>query len=580
MSFEKLPNEIILDLFEYFDGSNLLRAFYGLNSRLNSLLYNQFQSYYFNFNLISKKRDFDIICQRHFPYIANRILKMHLSDNAYAPKQISLFLSYMSSSFNQLSQLRSLSIGYIGSYTLLMNVIDHCQHLPNLTHLYFYHIHSAGYLEHPNYKLIINNIWNLPKLIYCKYYILYGDYVHCYIPQIISSSIKSLYLYSTEFSLDTIHRIFQYTPCLQHLRIHVSEASEDYKPSPFFSLTSLDIVFKYVSASIITSFLENLPNLRCLDIQLSVPHTYELIDGNAWNYGIRNYLPKLKVFRLVMDAPFFNAENKEQEINELLDSFRSSFWLDEHQWFVGCSASKKNICLETLSTRYKNNLDSSFEFFKTTCPQDNIQIYYNDKATLNDRIWIYLPIDDQFWSTVERFDQVKSLYVYDYNDCFQSQLQTIFNRIPSCLDTLEIRQDQSLPLQRSLFECTKNITAYELDLYMSNPWWGNPLYVGFNKQDCIALCRSSLSTECKILHITVENRENILYLVNNMPKLEILNVVCKDDKYQDELELWYYTSSQETRPIIDELIDWLKYRLSSAHIMRTTLTDNIIGMWL
>jgi hypothetical protein len=63
MKLESLPNEIFLELFEYF---------YGLNSRFNFLLYKQFRFYCLVFKSLSK-RNFDMICQQHLPYIADRV---------------------------------------------------------------------------------------------------------------------------------------------------------------------------------------------------------------------------------------------------------------------------------------------------------------------------------------------------------------------------------------------------------------------------------------------------------------------------------------------------------------------------
>ncbi len=71
MSLELLPNEILLDLFDYFYGIDLLRTFFGLNSRFNFLLYKQFRSYYFQFQSMSKSNS-DMICQQHLPFITDQ----------------------------------------------------------------------------------------------------------------------------------------------------------------------------------------------------------------------------------------------------------------------------------------------------------------------------------------------------------------------------------------------------------------------------------------------------------------------------------------------------------------------------
>jgi hypothetical protein len=102
MNFELLPNEILLDLFDYFNGVDLLRAFYGLNSRFKFLLYKQFRFYCFQFSSITK-RNFDMICQQHLPFISNQVYALSLSDAANTSERINLFFSYILS-FSQFTQ--------------------------------------------------------------------------------------------------------------------------------------------------------------------------------------------------------------------------------------------------------------------------------------------------------------------------------------------------------------------------------------------------------------------------------------------------------------------------------------------
>jgi hypothetical protein len=103
MNFEALSNELILDLFVYFDGIELFRAFENLNTRFNLLLYKQYRFYCFKFQSVSK-RHFDVICERYFPLITDKVIALHLSNSDDTPKQINLFFSSLSL-FNQLTQL-------------------------------------------------------------------------------------------------------------------------------------------------------------------------------------------------------------------------------------------------------------------------------------------------------------------------------------------------------------------------------------------------------------------------------------------------------------------------------------------
>ena len=87
MHFELLPNEIFLDLFDYLNDIDLLRAFHDRNERFNILLYNQYRQYTLKFNSISKSR-FVTTCQQHLPCIADRIIELSLSDSDDTPGQI------------------------------------------------------------------------------------------------------------------------------------------------------------------------------------------------------------------------------------------------------------------------------------------------------------------------------------------------------------------------------------------------------------------------------------------------------------------------------------------------------------
>jgi hypothetical protein len=64
---------------------------------------------------------------------------------------------------------------------------------------------------------------------------------------------------------------------------------------------------------------------------------------------IRNYLPKLKVLRLSMKSMLSSNKNIEEEVDEVINSFRSSFWIEEHKWFVRCFSLRTFINLYTLS---------------------------------------------------------------------------------------------------------------------------------------------------------------------------------------------------------------------------------------
>src|SRR5215467_8156849 len=111
MKLESLPNETLLELFEFLKGVHLLCAFQGLNSRFDDLLVSHFQSNFLDFRWISKT-DFDIVCQQQLPSFADRIGSLCLSNHDKTSQQTERFLSH-NLTLGKFTHLLSLTLGYI-----------------------------------------------------------------------------------------------------------------------------------------------------------------------------------------------------------------------------------------------------------------------------------------------------------------------------------------------------------------------------------------------------------------------------------------------------------------------------------
>ena len=84
MKFESLPNELLLELFEYFKTIDLLRTFFHINARFDALFVSHFQQFRLDFRSISKV-DFDFVSQQCLSSIADRVITIHLSDDDETP---------------------------------------------------------------------------------------------------------------------------------------------------------------------------------------------------------------------------------------------------------------------------------------------------------------------------------------------------------------------------------------------------------------------------------------------------------------------------------------------------------------
>ena len=531
MNLESLPNEILLDIFECLDGFDLLHGFSCLNSRFNLLLYKQFHGYNFNFQSISKRK-FDIICQQYLPLIANQVNHLHLYNNDNTPQQIELFFSYIPS-ISIFTHLRSLRLFYFDSYQRLIQIIDECYHLNNLTHLNL--TYDCCLHDQVDFQLIMNKIWSLSKLTHCCFEVSgFEKQIFCP-PTILTKSLENICTHGFDFKLTDLYRLFEYTPRLKRIRTHIILFGDnnDYKSSLIPTLINLNIgIFDVFDPSKLISFLQNLPNLCHLTVCL----TRNLINGYQWEKLIPHYLPKLKIFALSMSQKFPDNQNIQNRADELINSFQNSFWINEHQWFSRCLICDTTIHLKT-SSKTLHIFESNFsDWWNSTYPHDNQQEFYSNIITFYDNtsvdhpfpiaihlnnihdLRIKLPITDELQSLIPNLNKLRYLSISSHADTYQSQLQTLLDHAPR-LYRLRIEQDRSSPLQRALFKYT-NPSIRELNLRNHC----------FNANGCIKLIDSPLGAQCEELTIQVKNRQHIIMLVERMSNLRFLYIECKDDE--------------------------------------------------
>jgi len=565
-NLESLANELLLYLFEYFNDVHLIRAFYGLNSRFNHLLYSNLRTYHFDFRSIYKK-DFYFICQEYIPLIIDRIISLHLSDADDTPNQLDLFLSFIPS-FHQFIQLKSLSLTNIRDTYLINKLINS---LFNLTHLNI----SACFLNlNLTYNIqLINIIWSLPKLIYCKLENILLYEIFLYTPTIKSYSLQYLIFDNISRNLIEFSRLCEYTPHLQYLKISIWDLhSIEELPFEFQSLNKLKLSFQG-SLQVLTNILKSIPNLHCLIVKTQ----RIILSGYQWEQIIENYLPKLKIFRFLMEFSFLN-ENYQEQINELLQSFQTQFWLEKHQWFIEYYSNPYNenrlISLYTLPYFfdyfvYQNNMN-----FKSTCPNNEHHFMYNCVHSLEydlgiskeislysplnfsniRNLYIDLPFNEHFWSIVPSINQLISLNIERFNNGkARIQLQTLLDRSPN-LYSLNFKSPYFSP--KLLFEL-KCITIRRLNLLECNHW--------FNKQQCIDLINSSFSKQCEIIFIKIKKRSNILQFIKKLNQLRTSIFQCEDDKWETEE---------------NHLIEWLYHHLSSTCSINRDINKQYIQIWI
>ncbi|CAF1017227.1 unnamed protein product [Rotaria sp. Silwood1] len=583
MKLESLANEILLDLFEFINGVQLFRAFFDLNSRFNQLLIVHFQRYNIDFRSISKPY-FNIMCKQHLPLIMNRIISLHLSNDDETPDLPNVFLSY-GFTLNRFNHLQSLKLYYIRSIDLLNKIINQCLHLPYLLKLDM--IDCYFLYEKENVRQLINTIWSLPKLTHWKFNRPFSSGIWLEEISVISSSIKYLSIEKTECYFTNLFHLFKYTPYLRQLSTSIPINCEDIQfQTVISSMVSLKLIFNSSILSLKNLF-QMMPNLQHSTLHI----TSFYLNGYEWEKILIDYLPKIKKFQLKMNFNYPNFYRKENEIEKFLDSFRTYFWIEKHQWFVRYDWNPSDIIgygiLYTLPYVFEDFIYSNEFSSKSTCIVDRNYSSYdyvtkflqkNDKQNLGNcsilssfrfsnvrHLEINFPFHDNLWLIIPKFDQLTSLYIKLLGDNLNyNQLQELFNRA-SHLDLLTIGVDSWIPIDNEFFTL-KSSSIRQVHFVRKNK-----LIIQYlNNKEFDTLINSSIIYHCNVLALGIENRIQILDLIKTMSNLQSLIIQCQDDT----------SNSIEYSSINDEFIEWLYSCLPTTYSITRDFGTSNIRVWI
>jgi hypothetical protein len=455
MSLEQIPNEILFDVFEHLSSVDLFRAFNGLNIRFDNLLIEYFQIHKsIDFRFIYKE-DLNIIRQRYLPIFINDISSICLSDEDTNPYEIDLFISRLYP-LHRFVNLQSITFYNIYSIDKVIRILNDLQRIPNLNTLNFHRCQFEYDLK--KIVQIMNGIWSLSNLTHCYLDFFDGLNRNLISPTIISCSIQDLSIKGLKCGFETLSLLYDHTPNIQNLSIEGWNNEEDeHQPLPIIYLLN-KLTFKCENSSrLLLSILRKVPNVTKLTIETNKIE----MNGLQWENILKRYLPNLKIFNLKMKYELLDDQNVEEQIDRILDSYRTPFWIDEHKWFIQCSYNSEHhgdfFNIHTLPYQFKqaNILINEDYIFKSTCP-DNDQnlVYYNHVRYLDcccsntsevenlpsiqfpnvEQLKLTLPYDDYFRRLVPQLDKLISLNInmfnIDANDDQLSQLQLLLDQAP------------------------------------------------------------------------------------------------------------------------------------------------------
>lgn len=574
IDLECLANELLLDLFEYLSSIDLLRAFYALNTRFNDLILLHFQRHALNFQSISKHH-FQWICENPLRTINDNILAIRLSDDDDTPQQINLFFTYKFS-LQHFIHLQSLSIHRIYSSQNLHRIMLELPLLSQLRHL-----------KITRYKIIYDEFYDLQflhrlgcltKLIYCHLDITNDNHRCIHIPTISSCSLQILFLPNLNCNLNQLRTLLIDVVHLQSLYITIVDHSitlPTFIPVRFSTIKRLNMIF-YGSLLSMRCLLQMLSNLE--ELKMNMPSTY--IDGQQWQILIENNLLHLSIFQLKMSISLPHQKHPEETIEEILNSFRSPFWIIKHRWFIQChwmiTEGSSIISIYTLPYAFRHFSYTGNGQSKSTYPNENVSwsfdriqnVYYGYIPSANvsipairlhnvRQLDLTIPFDESFWTIVSTLNRLTSLNIVLNSQMNMKEIQWKLQILINHASRLHSLSYFSWSNENTFSFELSNSTIRQLDLRSPN--------LLYNYLQCIELTRSSIGQQCQVLLINVDQRANILYLVNHMNNLRALIVQCPS------------RSSMSN----ENLLSWLEQHLpSTCFISNSTIIDDDIRLWI
>ncbi|CAF4045057.1 unnamed protein product [Adineta steineri] len=307
--FELIPNEVLLEIFEYLSPYDIFQAFYYLNSRYNDLLI----SLHVRINLLNKyKKIFDYYNYFLFPLVPYNIISFRcedICDRLIYQIRLSEFIS-----------LKYLTIFNLNIETLQIIIPQ----LSKLEKLIYLNLQTKNNINIENeiifqrqLPLIQTCILNLNKKISFQNEHFYPNLKDLILNQ---CNIEDLGLF-----------IQNYTPQLQHLTVTLIDGKIPEEIDKIHHLKSLIINSHTIPFHRLTNSIFNL--FRDLQ-RLSINATgIEYTNGKQWQALLSSTFPQLNCFQLHIIFPQEDVPTSDDRI-QLLKTFETLYFRQRKWYFA------------------------------------------------------------------------------------------------------------------------------------------------------------------------------------------------------------------------------------------------------
>ncbi|CAM4952870.1 unnamed protein product [Rotaria socialis] len=347
-NFVELPTEILYCILDQLNTQDILLSLRNVCTHFYAIT-NTYNRYKIHFTSTSSKSDIHRVCRMIKP---ENVISFFLISTCTGLDGIELFLSLIDiSQFTRLNLLNLFNISPCGLNKILQHITTNSMHMPLSLKITFSDSNNDDTI-----KLLLSAIAQ------SRIRKLFLEYISDKIYQILCSS---------QFTLEalTIHHCTHKQLCniLDHLPNLQSFSSNYYMmntddqivlPKSCKQLTSLTLR----SCTMLMDQLESLLSLTTSLVYLHLVCYFSTFDFlqhlSKWERFICDKLPSLKYFKFYVHITDYPYE-KIKDIEHIINSFRTSFWVEQKLWYVACkyikNSTRTDIALYSPS-------DSSIDF--------------------------------------------------------------------------------------------------------------------------------------------------------------------------------------------------------------------------
>ena len=531
---ESCSTELVFEVFEYLSPYDLFRSFLNLNDRFTKILY----SYPLRLGCQSMSRlEFDYVCSHLQP---KQVIALRLSDDI-VPHQVQIFEEYFPLFKKQFLHLRSVALTQMFDHPIdLPNSVQSLQIRKYDTYQNFGFDFTAV-LERQADVLTHLVIDRIGLLRYVR--TLFPALTHLTIDGGCSPNVDSYISCHGQYKNVDLTSIFQ---CMKspitHLRLFVDKENPQMKVNlQAFShcLTHLTLHFSeyfIVSYEIFEQSLAHLHQLTHLTIGGN--GRSDLIDGHQWE----NYLSKTQIqkfnFQFEICDDYFDIH---QDHSILLQSFRSSFWLKEKQWYV------KLCCDDRLGKIFFHTIPRFRSEYSKLYPSIDIPSFTTAPANVEQKLLrrnqtelLEILVDQCIKPPTKRFSYVQSLILNGAKLISLDFLQSIVNL--NEIEELDL-QDMKFVSRREIERLIRHLPRLSLLTMKYDPLFIPPpqirtLQFEGDTQSIIIGQLSHTIPHVKTLDIQIHTKDQMVRLIDQLGHINDFIFMLDDLSRGDYMEFF------------------------------------------